>query len=202
MFNQHFTMSQPRPLLPSMVEVGGFQISDTLKPLPQVNISEHGNCKIINCKIHSQDIQKWMDEAEHGVILLNFGTNIKSHLIPHDKIDIIMKTLSKLNQRIIFKWESDDLHGKPKNILVKKWLPQSEILAHKNIKLFISHCGMGGVLESKYHGVPVLAIPFFGDQMKNSDGIVMEGWAIRLDFESLTQEKLTESIEELLNNQT
>jgi glucuronosyltransferase len=60
-----------------------------------------------------------------------------------------MKTFAKFKQRVIFKWESNELPGKPDNVLTDKWLPQDDILANEKVRLFISHCGLGGLAEGK-----------------------------------------------------
>ena len=52
----------------------------------------------------------------------------------------------------------------PKNVLLKSFLPQQDILAHKNTILFITHCGMHGVMESIYHEVPMVGMPVAFDQ--------------------------------------
>lgn len=83
-----------------------------------------------------------------------------------------------------------------------KWLPQNDILAHPNIRLFISHCGLGGVIEAKFHGVPILAIPVFGDQPKNAKAIVSDGWALELPYAYLNATTLSVAINELLTNET
>lgn len=92
------------------------------------------------------------------------------------------------------------LPGKPDNVLIGKWLPQDDILAHPNVRLFMSHCGLGGMSESKYHAVPIVAIPIFADQMTNTAIIVNEGWGIEVPLKTLTQENLSAAIKEVLEN--
>ena len=120
--------------------------------------------------------------------------------MPQEKVDILINTFSKLKHKVIWKWESDELPNKPDNVLIGKWLPQDDILAHKNVKLFISHGGLGSIVESKYHGVPMIGIPIYGDQMKNVEVIVKDGWALSLDLKNLTEEFLNEAIREILEN--
>ncbi|CAG9797601.1 unnamed protein product [Chironomus riparius] len=179
--NTHFTSSGPRPLLPNLVEVGGLQVKPNPAPLPE-------------------DLKTFLDDAKDGAILFSFGSNAKSIYIPEDKQKIILKVFSKLKQRVIMKWESDVLPGKPKNVLISKWLPQDDILAHPNIKAFISHCGYGGVIEAKSNGVPIIGIPLGADQKGNADKIVEEGWAVRLDMTDITEESLTNALKEILSN--
>lgn len=51
--------------------------------------------------------------------------------------------------------------------MIQKWLPQNDILAHPNVKLFITHSGLFGTFEALANGVPLMMIPFFGDQYRN-----------------------------------
>lgn len=111
-----------------------------------------------------------------------------------------MKTFSTLKERVIFKWESDELEGKPDNVLIGKWLPQNDILAHEKTKLFISHVGMGSLTEAKNYGVPILAIPIFGDQHSNAKVVVNEGWGLKIDFFNLQLDSFNSSLQEMLNN--
>lgn len=141
-----------------------------------------------------------MDGAEDGVVLFSLGSNAKSSYLPRAKIDILLKVYSKLKQRVIMKWESDELHGKSNNVFIGKWLPQDDILAHPKMKLFISHCGLGSVVESKYHGVPIVGMPIFADQMINVNLIVKEGWGMKVDLGSLDEDNLFSTIQEVLRN--
>jgi glucuronosyltransferase len=179
--NEHFSQGGVKPLLPNSVHVGGLQVKSKPSPLPE-------------------RIQKWLDGAEHGAIFFSLGSNAKSTYMTKEKIDALMKVFGKLKQRVIFKWETDSLPGQPDNVITGKWLPQDDILAHKNTKLFISHCGLGGVAESLYHAVPIIAMPLWGDQMSNAERIIEEGWAVRINYATLNEDDLMKTIKEVLEN--
>ncbi|KAH7690889.1 UDP-glucuronosyl/UDP-glucosyltransferase protein [Dioscorea alata] len=53
-------------------------------------------------------------------------------------------------------------------LLVERWAPQLEILAHKSTGVFISHCGWNSVLESLSQGVPIIGWPLISAQFYNS----------------------------------
>ncbi|GAB0093832.1 hypothetical protein DMENIID0001_090140 [Sergentomyia squamirostris] len=180
--NEHFSTSAPRPVIPNVVEVGGLHIKSKPDPLPQ-------------------NLQEFMDGAEHGVVFFSLGSNVKSSLLPPEKLDAIIKTFGKLKQRVLFKWEADTLSNQPKNVMTQKWMPQDDILAHKNVRVFVSHGGLGGVTEAKFHGVPIVGIPFFADQMTNLASAQDEGWAVTLDLKDLTEETFSRAINEVINNQ-
>lgn len=129
------------------------------------------------------------------------GSNVKSSNIELDKLNAIVKVFGQLKQRILWRWDDSTLlQYKPENVFISKWLPQDDILAHPNIRLFISHCGLGSVNEAKFHGVPILAMPLFGDQPTNAKAVVEEGWAYLLSYNNLTEESFAASIYEMINN--
>ncbi|KAL5727314.1 hypothetical protein ACHQM5_000524 [Ranunculus cassubicifolius] len=44
------------------------------------------------------------------------------------------------------------------------WTPQTKILEHSALGVFVTHCGWNSVLESIMAGIPLIYRPFFGDQ--------------------------------------
>uniref|UniRef100_A0A6M2FBK2 Glycosyltransferase n=1 Tax=Populus davidiana TaxID=266767 RepID=A0A6M2FBK2_9ROSI len=66
--------------------------------------------------------------------------------------------------------------------LLVPWTPQSEVLAHKAVGVFITHCGWNSLLESIAGGVPMICRPFFGDQRLNGR-MVEDAWKIGLQVE-------------------
>uniref|UniRef100_A0A182WIL7 Uncharacterized protein n=1 Tax=Anopheles minimus TaxID=112268 RepID=A0A182WIL7_9DIPT len=175
LLNTHFSHATPRPYLPNVVEVGGLQIKTKPDPLPE-------------------DIREWLDGAEHGVIYFCLGSNLKSADLPQEKLDAILKTFANLKQRVLWKWESERIPDAPSNVYSKAWLPQDDVLAHPNVKLFIAHGGLGGMAEAKYHGVPVLGIPIFAEQFQNIQSMVEEGVAMRLDYQELDERSFSRAV--------
>lgn len=151
-YNYHSASEGPiRPTVPQSIEIGGIQVKEQADPLPK-------------------ELAKFLDKADEGAIFFSLGTNVNTNTFRPDTVDILYKVLSKLPQRVIWKWE--DLKNKPgnaSNIFFGNWLPQDDILAHPNTKLFITHAGKGGVAEAQYHGVPMVALPIFGDQQGNAE---------------------------------
>ncbi|XP_009118976.1 UDP-glycosyltransferase 71C3 [Brassica rapa] len=65
--------------------------------------------------------------------------------------------------------------------LVCGWAPQVEVLAHKAIGGFVSHCGWNSVLESLWFGVPIATWPMYAEQQLNAFTMAKElGLAVEL----------------------
>lgn len=182
LLNTYFTQTVPRPYLPNMVEVGGLQINKNPEVLPET-------------------LQQFLDDADRdGAIFISFGSNLRSSNLRKDKLEAILSTMRKLKQRVIWKWDQNELPNKPDNVFIGKWLPQDSILAHPNMRLFITHGGLGSITEAMYHGVPIVGIPIFGDQGGNVAQVVREGWGISVNFDELSESLLTDAVLKVLEN--
>ncbi|KAJ9172484.1 hypothetical protein P3X46_015714 [Hevea brasiliensis] len=64
------------------------------------------------------------------------------------------------------------------------WVPQVEVLAHKAIGGFVSHCGWNSILESFWYGVPIVTLPIYAEQQLNAFTMVKElGLAVELKLD-------------------
>ncbi|KAI4302585.1 hypothetical protein MLD38_038311 [Melastoma candidum] len=65
------------------------------------------------------------------------------------------------------------------------WAPQAEILAHRSVGGFISHCGWNSILESMWFGVPIATWSLYSEQQFNAFLMVKElglSVEIRIDY--------------------
>ncbi|XP_059055471.1 UDP-glucosyltransferase 2-like [Achroia grisella] len=175
------SLNGARPLLPGLVEVGGMHLDETVKPIPHY-------------------IEKFLNESEHGVILLSFGSLIKTSTIPKHKEEMIIRVLSKFKQRVIWKYEDSEEEGTlVGNVLKVRWIPQYELLKHKKVLAFIGHGGLLGMTEAVSVGKPMLVVPFYGDQPTNAAAAVSIGFAKKISYADFTDESLFEAIQSVLS---
>ncbi|XP_065219048.1 UDP-glycosyltransferase UGT5-like isoform X49 [Planococcus citri] len=181
LINSHFAFKGSRPMVPNVVEVGGINIEQDNIALPK-------------------NIEKFINESKHGVVYFCMGSLLRGETFPPEKREAFLYAFSKIPQRVLWKWEGDVLPGKSDNIMISKWMPQRDILAHPNVKLFISHGGLLGTSEAVYEGVPVLGIPIFGDQRTNIKSLEANGAGELLDYNEISKEVVLEKIQRLLND--
>lgn len=145
--------------------------------------------------------QEFLDGASaEGVIYFSFGSCIRSIDMPEDKLAAFIETFRSLKQKVLWKFENDTMTNLPPNVMIRKWLPQSDILAHKNVKLFLTHGGAFGTQEGIYHGVPMVFIPIYSDQFRNAKRCVDAGYAEMLRFVDVTADNVLQKVRTVLND--
>ncbi|XP_041979328.1 UDP-glycosyltransferase UGT5-like [Aricia agestis] len=182
LINSHFSYDTTAAYLPNIVEIGGIHVT---------NQSLSGI---------SPDLKKILDESNHGFIYVNFGSNVKSSELPIEKKNTFLKIFKNLKQTVLWKWEDDNLENKPENVVIRKWLPQKDILAHPNIKVFVSHGGLIGTHEVIYYGVPVVGVPIYGDQYYNIVLLEEAGAGKLLMYHDINEKTLGDTLNEVIHD--
>jgi glucuronosyltransferase len=72
--------------------------------------------------------------------------------------------LKNLQFKFLVKY-ADESVDVPSSIMIKKKISRNDVLAHRRVKLFISHGDIMGIQEAAFHGVPMIIIPMYGDQV-------------------------------------
>lgn len=161
-------VSFPQLLPPNVKEIGGIHIPTETPPLPKA-------------------YQDFVAGAKAGVILFSLGyTGFSAKDVPPQVVKALLDAFSALDQRVIMRFDPNFLPYVPSNVMVSNWVPQIAILGHPKTVAFFSHCGMSGVIESVYYGVPLLAVGIFADQVDNAAMVEELGVAKRIQKTQLS----------------
>ncbi|CAH2089805.1 unnamed protein product [Euphydryas editha] len=178
--NLHSIWDSNRPVPPNVVYLGG------LHQKPQRELPK--------------DLKSYLDSSEHGVIYISFGTNVKPSMFHPEKLKIFTEVLSQLPYDVLWKWDKDELAGRPNNVRISKWLPQSDLLRHPKIRLFITQGGLQSTDEAITAGVPLIGVPMMNDQWINSERYVIFNIGKRLLIEELSEKQLMDAITTVIND--
>ena len=143
------------------------------------------------------DLLKFMDSSPQGVILISFGSVVDELGTP--ALKKLFTALEKLEERIIFK-SKQKVDNAPDNVHVVDWMPQNDLLAHPNMRLFVTHGGMNSYIESVYHGVPLLVAPFAIDQHGTAALVKSQGFGEILDLNDFTSGQLKSTINTIIGD--
>jgi glucuronosyltransferase len=72
-------------------------------------------------------LKQVVEEARDGVILFSLGTNIRSEKLNGHMQNALLKAFRDLSQIVIWKYDGE-INDLPKNAILKKWIPQNDIL--------------------------------------------------------------------------
>src|SRR6218665_3063516 len=170
-------LGAPIPEMPNYVSVAGLTIAKP-KKLPK-------------------ELEDVANESD-GIILLSFGS--AAYYFPEEVIIKFLEAFSKLNQTVFVKFFVPEGVKIPKNVKVSSWLPQNDILGHPKTKLFITHCGINGLHEALYNGVPMIGFPLYAEQHMNCHRVQKKEFGLQMKVQDFTPDQLFQNIQEVLNN--
>ncbi|XP_045461720.1 UDP-glycosyltransferase UGT5-like isoform X4 [Harmonia axyridis] len=158
------------------------------------NVVEFFNIHMERNESYPKDLKQILDNAKEGVVYFSLGTNVRFDHVQGDVKKNIMAALGDLPYTVICKWESESIEGQPKNVHLRKWLPQQAVLAHPNVKVFITQGGLQSSEEAIINAVPLVVIPFLGDQPLNAKILKSNGMAETISPKELNRELLRDTI--------
>lgn len=168
-----------RPLLPNTIQLGFLHIEPP-KKLP------------------AGELKTFLDKSKNGVIYMSLGSNVQSKDLGVENLQKFLQVFASLDYDVLWKFEGDNLPHKPDNVMISKWFPQSDLLAHPSIKVFITQGGQQSMEESIDRIVPMIVIPFLADQIMNSKTVENKGIGKRLELDGLKVSELTDTIKEVM----
>ncbi|MBN3286148.1 UD2A2 glucuronosyltransferase, partial [Polyodon spathula] len=172
-----FVFEFPRPTMPNVIYIGGFQCQPS-KPL-------------------TPELEEFMESSgKHGVIVMSLGTLVES--LPREVTAKIALAFAQLPQKIIWRYIGERPQNLGNNTLLVKWLPQNDLLGHPKTRAFVAHGGTNGIYEAIYHGVPVVGLPLLFDQFDNLLRLEVRGAAKVLDFATMSSVEYLQALKQVL----
>ncbi|KAK4271333.1 hypothetical protein QN277_020042 [Acacia crassicarpa] len=185
-----------RSKMKSLIYAGFLNLSLPLPPPPPADTDQTGSLR-------------WLDEhSAKSLIYISLGTVVSP---PPHEIAAIAEALEALED-VPFLWSLKE-HSKaflPKGFLertstkgkVVPWAPQTLVLAHESVGVFVTHGGCNSVSESLSSGVPMICRPYFGDQLM-AVRMVEDVWEVGVKIEggSFTKNALIRSLKFVLKEE-
>ncbi|CAG5130433.1 unnamed protein product [Candidula unifasciata] len=177
--------------------VEGDHILDFAKP-------ELPNIKLIGCTAPTagqplkDPFKSFVEGSKRGVAVVTFGSSVVK--IPSKVAKLMVEAFEQQELDVV--WRVNYTSVNPGKIFASQWIPQNDILAHPNTRLFVSHCGANGQYEALYHGVPMLCLPLFGDQMYNAQRSTARGFGLHANILELSASNLADLMKEVSGNTT
>lgn len=148
---------------------------------------------------------------------------MNSSSIPEHLQQEMIEGFAKLPLQVIWKFENLAMQKLvSKNVHVVSWLPQKDILCkmlrrilfyiifltvffllkivigHPNTKVFWTHGGNLGTIESVHCGRPTIITPFYGDQFLNAAALSRRGMGIKQELMQITADNIYNNVQKLL----
>lgn len=174
-----FVFEFPRPTMPNVVYIGGFQCQEA-RPLPA-------------------ELEAFMQSSgEHGVVVMSLGTLVSA--LPSEVTEAIAAAFAELPQKVVWKFVGKKPSALGNNTMLTKWMPQNDLLGHPKTRAFVAHGGTNGMYEAIYHGVPVLGLPLLLDQFDNLHRLKVRGAARVVEAKMLIKEDFLVALKDILEN--
>ncbi|XP_034032135.1 UDP-glucuronosyltransferase 2B31-like [Thalassophryne amazonica] len=174
-----FVFEFPRPTMPNIVYMGGFQCKPP-KSLPV-------------------ELEAFVQSSgEHGIIMMTLGTLVGK--LPQVLTEEIAAAFAQFPQKVIWRYTGPKPSNLGNNTLLVNWLLQNDLLGHPKMKVFVTHGGTKGIQEAIYHGVPIVGLPLFFDQSDNLSRIKAKGGARVVDISYLDRDIFADQLRTVIYN--
>ncbi|KAJ4957598.1 hypothetical protein NE237_024709 [Protea cynaroides] len=153
----------------------------------------------------------WLNMRETGsVVYVSFGSLAE---LRDEQMKELASALKESNNHFMWVVRQSEENKLPSNFveetvekgLVVSWCPQLEVLSHKAVGCFVTHCGWNSTLESLSLGVPMVALPHFSDQPTNAkyiEDIWGMGLRAKVDENGVAiREEIQECIREVMEGE-
>ncbi|KAL3289246.1 hypothetical protein HHI36_003678 [Cryptolaemus montrouzieri] len=155
---------------------------ETVRPSTP-NIIPIGGFHLKSPKPLEKELRQLMETSENCVIYFSLGSQIKTSNMGNKTIKAFLDVFTKSGCQVLWKFEK-----------------RHEGNAHPKTKVFITHGGTLSMIEALNYGVPMIAIPFNGDQHMNAKFIETRKLGKLLNLEDVAEETFGEVLSSIIGD--
>ncbi|VDK59274.1 unnamed protein product [Anisakis simplex] len=174
-------------------------IFDFARPyMPRVNFVGALHCK--KATPLKGDLARFVEGADkqNGVILFTTGFTAQWKRAPKKVVNAFVEAFTeKKDIRFVWQYDGEKIPNLPSNVFVADWLPQQDILGHPKTRAHITHGGLNSVIESVWHGVPVIGYPLTASGVDNLLRLTARNVGVMLKKRGLTKKTILRAIDEI-----
>lgn len=136
--NSHPIIYGVKPVLPTLVQIGGLHVEENDSVLSTVRSFDYDSNDALSSYVFqffffffSKDLKIWLDESVNGVVYFTFGSMVLVETLPELTLKIFYASFAKIAPvRVLIKIADENKlpFGLPKNIKILPWVPQQAIL--------------------------------------------------------------------------
>ncbi len=171
--------------------------------LPQLG-NDFGPIDLVYEQTIDTELEKWLDDrSAQEILYVSFGSVLSAE---EDILFRLAQGLLATERPIIWALDNESRTKLETSIsldtfCIRPFFPQSTLLKRENIKIFITHAGLGGVQDGILSKTPMLCIPFMTDQLYNSVSVCEMGIGLRINKDELQPQKIRDKTLKLLKSQ-
>jgi polyene glycosyltransferase len=153
----------------------------------------------------SNELWQWLDRHP-SVIYVGLGTLVR---LSTAQIAVLISAFDRLGPDHSILWKLSESQQAllpqrelPGNVRIERWVPsQLDVLAHPNVRVFLTHGGGNGFHEGIYFGKPLMVMPFWLDCFDFAARAIDSGVGLAMDRPpDFTADEVTKKLEQLLSN--
>nr|ACN39598.1 UDP-glucosyl transferase [Bombyx mori] len=106
-----------------------------------------------------QNLQSLLDSQTKGVIYFSLGTLQEAEKLSVKTLQVFADAFRELPFTVLWKIGKMSTLKLSDNVITDVWFPQQQLLAHKNVRAFITHGGPRSLEEALFYEVPIIGFP-------------------------------------------
>ncbi|KAG7645207.1 putative UDP-glucuronosyl/UDP-glucosyltransferase, UDP-glycosyltransferase family [Arabidopsis thaliana] len=157
------------------------------------------------------ECMEWLNSKQpSSVVYVSFGSLV---VLKKDQLIELAAGLKQSGHFFLWVVRETERRKLPENYieeigekgLTVSWSPQLEVLTHKSIGCFVTHCGWNSTLEGLSLGVPMIGMPHWADQPTNAkfmEDVWKVGVRVKADSDGFVRrEEFVRRVEEVMEGE-